>query len=172
MHKIIGVICILAGSAGIGNLMVGQHRDRIRYLRELIQFVRRMQDEISYGKHTLPEICLILADDRDVWYAPYLEEIHRQMILGDGTGLKEVWAVQMEACLRGLPLQQEEKDVMIKLPVCLGMQEEIRQAMSFDQSVELLTGKCRQAEEAYENRARMIHSVSILAGLLLTILLL
>ena len=94
------------------------------------------------------------------------------MILGDGTGLKEVWVVQMEACLRGLPLQQEEKDVMIKLPVCLGMQEEIRQAMSFDQSVELLTGKCRQAEEAYENRARMIHSVSILAGLLLTILLL
>lgn len=172
MHKIVGIICILAGCAGLGRLKVRQEKERIRYLREWIRIIRRMQDEISYGKHTLPEICLILADIGDSWYAPYFKEIHRQMLLGDGTGLKEAWGEQLHDCLKNLPLQEEEKDIILRLPVCLGLQEETRQAMGFEQAVNLLSEKCRKAEEAHENRAKMIHSVSILAGLLLSILLL
>ena len=172
MYKLVGVFCILAGCVGFGNLKVRQDKERIRHLRELIRMIRRIQDEISYGKHTLPEICLILAKISDVWYVPYFEEIHRQVMQGDSTGLKEVWREQMEACIKSLPLQQEEKDVMIQLPACLGLQEETRQARGIGQAAELLTGRCRKAEEAYENRAKMIHSVSILAGLLLSILLL
>lgn len=172
MYKIVGIICILAGCIGWGNGKVRQERDRIRRLRELIHIVRRIQDEISYGKHTLPEICLILADCSDTWYDPYFRKIHRQMTQGNGTGLKEVWGMHMEACLKDLPLQEEEREVIRTLPAYLGLQEETRQAMGLGQSVELLTRKCRQAEEAYGNRSKMIHSVSILAGLLLSILLL
>ena len=148
MYKVVGILCILAGCAGFGNLKVRQEKDRIRHLRAFIHIMRRIQNEISYGKHTVPEICLIIAD------------------------LKETWKEQMEACLRELPLQAEEKEAIMNLPVFLGLQEENRQAMGLEQSVELLTRKCRQAEEAYDNRAKMIHSVSILAGLLLSILLL
>ena len=78
----------------------------------------------------------------------------------------------MEACLRGLPLQGEEKEIWMKLPTNLGLQEGTRQAAAFGASVELLDRKCRQAEEIHENRAKMIHSVSVLTGLLLSILLL
>lgn len=172
MYKIVGIFCILAGCMGLGRLKVRQERERIRHLREWIRIIRRMQDEISYGKHTLPEICLILADNVDGWYAPYFKEIHRQMLQGDGTGLKEVWEDQMGTCLQNLPLQEEERDIIRQLPACLGLQEETRQALGFEQAVSSLTGKCQKAEEAYENRSKMIHSVSILAGLLLSILLL
>lgn len=172
MYKIMGCFCILAGCMGLGRLKVGQERERIIHLRELIRMIHRMQDEISYGKYTLPEICLILADNVDSWYAPYFIEIRRQMLQGDGTGLKEVWEKQMTACLENLPLQEEEKDIIRQLPACLGLQEEKRQALGFEQAAILLSGKCQKAEEAYENRSKMIHSVSILAGLLLSILLL
>lgn len=172
MYKVVGILCILAGCAGFGNLKVRQEKDRVRHLRAFIHIIRRIQNEISYGKHTLPEICLILADCGGKDYAPYFEEIHRQMMQGNGTGLQEVWGKQMEMCLRELPLQTEEKDVIKRLPVFLGLQEETRQAMGFEQSAEVLTRKCRQAEEAYDNKAKMIHSVSILAGVLLSILLL
>lgn len=172
MYKIVGTLCILAGCAGFGCARVRQEKDRIRYLRGFIHVIRRIQDEISYGKHTLPEICRILADESEAWCAPYFEEIYRQMMQESGRGLKEAWDGQMKACMQDLPLQEEERDIIMKLPAFLGLQEETRQAMSFSQSVELLGRKCRQAEDAYENRAKMIHSVSILAGLLLSILLL
>lgn len=162
----------MAGCAGFGNLKVRQEKDRIRHLHELIRMIRRIQGEIDYGRHTLPQICLILAQNCDAWYVPFWEEIYRQMVQGEGAGLKEIWDEQMEACLRGLPLRQEEKDIIVKLPTHLGLQEETRQAMELNQTIEWLSERCRQAEEAYENRSKMIHSVSILAGLLLSILLL
>lgn len=172
MYKIVGIFCILAGCMGLGRLRVRQERERIRHLRELIRIIRRIQDEISYGKYTLPEICLILADYVDAWYAPYFKEIHRQMRQGDGTGLQESWEEQMGACLQNLPLQEEEKDIIRRLPDCLGLQDETRQALGFEQAARLLSDRCHKAEEDHENRSKMIHSVSILAGLLLSILLL
>ncbi len=172
MYKIVGIFCILAGCMGLGRLKVRQEKERIRHLRELIRIIRRMQDEISYGKHTLPEICLILADNVDDCYSPCFREIHRQMLEGDGTGLKEVWGEQMGVCLQNLPLQEDEREIIRQLPACLGLQEETRQALGFEQAVRLLSGKCQKAEETYENKSKMIGSVSILAGLLLSILLL
>ena len=62
MYKVVGILCILAGCAGFGNLKVRQEKDRIRHLRAFIHIMRRIQNEISYGKHTVPEICLIIAD--------------------------------------------------------------------------------------------------------------
>ena len=38
--------------------------------------------------------------------------------------------------------------------------------------MDLLTRKCRQAEDAYENKARVTTCLSILAGVFMTILLL
>ncbi len=172
MYKIVGILCILTGCVGVGRTRIRLEKERIRCLREWIYVIRRIQDEISYGKNTLPEICRILSDNKDIWYAPYFEGVYRQMMQGEGIGLKEAWSGQMKACLLNLPLQEEERDIIMKLPVYLGLQEETRQAVNFDQSVELLKRKCRQAEEAYENKSKMIHSVSILAGVLLSILLL
>ena len=54
----------------------------------------------------------------------------------------------------------------------LGIQEEKYQAESIGQSLDLLLRKCRQAEDAYENKSRVIFSLSILTGVFLTILLL
>lgn len=172
MYKIVGILCILAGCVGFGRARVKQEKDRIRYLREWIYVIHRIQDEISYGKYTLPEICRLLADSDDIWSAPYFDEIYIKMMQGNGIGLQEAWSSQMKACLQNLPLQEEEKDIIMKLPACLGSQEETRQAMHLDRPMELLTRKCRQAEDVYENRAKMIHSISILAGMLLSILLL
>jgi hypothetical protein len=54
----------------------------------------------------------------------------------------------------------------------LGLQEETMQACNIGQSLDMLNRKCRQAEENYENKTKVIRSVSILTGLLLTLLLL
>jgi stage III sporulation protein AB len=78
----------------------------------------------------------------------------------------------MEVCFRGVPLQEEEKDVLKKLPDQLGLQDETMQACNIGQSLDMLNRKCRQSEENYENKTKVIRSVSILTGLLLTLLLL
>ncbi len=172
MFKAVGVICILAGCVGYGANRVERERSRIAHLKELLSIVRRIQDEISYGKHTLPEICMILAECSKMPYRTAFRQICEQAGRGDGISVARIWAEQIGQCQREAPLSQEEKKILQDLPQDLGMQEEKLQAKSVGRCEELLARNCRKAEEAYENKAKMIFSVSVLTGVFLTILLL
>lgn len=170
MLKLAGMFCILAGCIGWGGSKIREERCRVEHLRELIRIIKRIQNEISYGKHTLPEICLILSEYSDVLYQPYFKRVYEQMKEGNGICLTQVWQLQMDQCMKGVPLLKEEKNILINLPQNLGMSEEKQQAESIGQSLDLLTRRCRQAEDAYDNKSRMIFSVSLLAGIFLIIL--
>lgn len=172
MFKVVGIVCILVGCTGWGINRITEERSRVQHLREMIRIIRRIQDEISYGKHTLPQICLTLSAYCNVQYQPFFKEIYEQMNRGSGISLEQVWGRQMRQCLHNAPLSEEEKDILRNLPQNLGIQEEKLQAENIGQSMEYLVRKCRKAEDAYDNRARMILSVSVLMGVFLTILLL
>lgn len=172
MLKVVGIICILSGCVGWGVSRIGDEQRRIKYLREMILIIRRICDEISYGKHTMPEICLTLTGCSSPLYQMYFRQIYEQMDKGSGASLDYIWERQMEQCLRDAPLSEEEKNILKYLPQNVGMQEEKLQAESIGRSVELLVRNCRKAEDVYENKARMILSVSVLMGVFLAILLL
>ncbi|MBD5526649.1 MAG: hypothetical protein HDR04_20060 [Lachnospiraceae bacterium] len=172
MFKLGGILCILAGCIGWGCSRTSEEKCRIRHLKELIRIIKRIQNEISYGKHTLPEICLILAECGDVLYRPYFQRIYEQVGRENGASLTQVWEQQIGQCLREAPLSEEEKGILRDLPQSLGLLEEKQQAESIGQNMELLVRACAKAEESYENKSKMILSVSLLTGIFLTILVL
>lgn len=171
MFKVVGIACILVGCIGWGIDRIVEEQSRVQHLREMIRIIKRIQDEISYGKHTLPQICLTLSEYCNELYQPYFKEIYEQMDQGSGISLEQIWGRQMGECLHRAPLSEEEKDILRSLPQNLGIQEEKLQAKSIGQSMEYLVRQCRKAEDAYDNRSRMILSVSVLMGVFLTILL-
>ena len=103
MFKAVGVICILAGCVGYGANRVERERSRIAHLKELLSIVRRIQDEISYGKHTLPEICMILAECSKMPYRTAFRQICEQAGRGDGISVARIWAEQIGQCQREAP---------------------------------------------------------------------
>ena len=68
MYKAVGFLCILVGCAGWGHSLAGQEKERVRHLRALVRILGQMRSEISYGKHTMPEICLLLSELNDEYY--------------------------------------------------------------------------------------------------------
>lgn len=172
MLKTAGILCILAGSVGFGAARVGEEKRRIRYLREILGIVRRMQDEIAYGKHTLPEICLTLSECCGPLYGACFRSIYEQTAFGDGVPVDRIWREQVELCQKDAPLSEEEKDILADFPQYLDMREEKQQARSIGRCEDFAAENCRKAESAYANRTKMIFSVSLLAGVFLTILLL
>ena len=106
---------------------------------------------------------------------PYREcfgAIYEQAGRQEGEGLEQIWQRQVAQCLSAVRLPEEEKEILKCLPLDPGIQEEKFQAERIGQSMDLLTRKCRQAEDAYENKARVTTCLSILAGVFMTILLL
>lgn len=172
MLKLAGILCILAGCAGWGVSKIREEQYRVRQLRELIRIMKRIQNEISYGKHTLPEICFIMSEYSDVPYSLCFAKIYEQADLRNGVCLTQIWQQQMTQCMRDIPLIQEEKSILIDLPRNLGGSEETHQAECIGQSLDLLVRRCRLAEDSYAGKAKMIFSISLLAGVFMMILLL
>ena len=172
VFKFAGAACILAGSIGLGAACAAQEKRRIAYLREILLVFRRMQDEITYGKHTLPEICLHLSECGGPLYRGCFRTIYELAKQRDGDSLPHIWEEQIALSQEGAPLSGEEKNLLLQLPKCLGLREEKQQAKSIGRCEEYAFLSCRRAEEAYGNKRKVIFSVSVLAGLFLTILLL
>lgn len=171
MYKAVGIICILAGCVGWGNKKIVQERERIGHLRTMCSILERIRTEIGYGKHTFPEICLMLTEINNECYRNCFRRIC-EAAAGSGSGLPVLWKAEFEAFLEKQPIQADEREVFAGLPDRLGFQEETGQAGSIGRAEEFLARRAGQAEENCENRIKMIRSVSILAGLLLTIWLL
>ncbi|MCM1267354.1 MAG: stage III sporulation protein AB [Bacteroidales bacterium] len=171
MFKAIGIFCILIGCVGWGNGKAGQERERIRQLKIMRGILGRIRTEIAYGKHTLPEICLMLTEINDTCYQNCFQRIYRAAS-EDGSGLPALWKKEFAAFLEGQPLEAEEREMFAGLPDRLGFQEETGQAESIGQAEAFFIRRGRQAEESCESKTKMIRSVSILTGLLLTIWLL
>ena len=87
----------------------------MRHLRALVRILGQMRSEISYGKHTMPEICLLLSELNDEYYSIYFGRIYERTAGESGTGFPKVWEEELEKCLGPLPLREDERKAMSEL---------------------------------------------------------
>lgn len=74
--------------------------------------------------------------------------------------------------MRDLPLQEEEKEILCTLPSHQGILDNAMQAVDVGQSLDVLTEHISHAQAEYENKAKVIMSISFMTGMFLIILLL
>lgn len=172
MLKLTGILLLMAGCSGLGVNRVAEEKRRIRELREIRRIVTRIQNEMVYGKRTLPEICLLLGRCMEEPYRTAFLMIYRKFMENDGSVLERIWKEELEACMKNLPLRREEKDILCNMPAYLGSLDEKHQAAEIGQSLDGLAAHIAQAEAGYENKAKVIMSISVTAGIFIVILLL
>lgn len=172
MCKLAGILLLMIGCIGLGRNKVAEEKRRIRELREIRRMVLRIQNEITYGKRTLPEICLLFSQCMEEPYCRGFLQIFQKLNENDGSALAPIWREQMDACMAALPLKDEEKDILRNLPEHMGILDETMQAADVGQSLDFLTEHICQAQREYESKTKVIMSISVMTGLFLTILLL
>lgn len=172
MLKLAGIILLMIGCVGLGVNKVSEEKRRINELRAIRRVIFRIQSEMTYGKRTLPEICLILSKCTEETYKQAFLEIFNKFKENDGSILENIWKEKLENCMKELPLEEEEKAVLIRLPEHLGILDETIQAKNIGQSLDMIEERIKSAEREYEGKSRVIMSISVMAGLFLVILLL
>ena len=172
MLKLAGILLLMTGCIGLGINKVAEEKRRIRELREIRRIVQRMQSEMMYGKRTLPEICLLFSQCMREPYRSAFLEIFQRINENDGSSLERIWKERMNICMDTMPLREEEKEILRSLPEHQGILDETMQAVGVGQSLDVLEEHIRQAEAEYENKSKVIMSISVMTGLFITILLL
>lgn len=169
MLKLAGIIILMFGCIGLGIDKVSEEKRRISQLREIRNIVVRIQNEMVYGKRTLPEICIILSRSTVEPYSSAFMQVFRRLEENDGTILENIWKEQLKNCMRDMPLEEEEKNILINLPEHMGIMDGAIQAADIGQSLDILTRHIAKTETEYENKAKVIMSISVMAGLFLVI---
>lgn len=172
MLKLTGSLLLMAGCTGLGVNKVMEEKCRIKELREMRRMIIRIQNEMIYGKRTLPEICLLFGQCMEEPYRSAYTAIFMELEENHGAAFPSIWKEQMEKNMKDLPLKEEEKDILRRLPEHMGLLDETMQAADIGQSLDMISGHITQAEAEYENKTRVIMSLSVMAGLFLVILLL
>lgn len=172
MLKLAGIALLMVGCIGLGIDKISEEKRRIRELREIRRIILRIQNEMSYGKRTLPEICRLLCECMEEPYNKAFYEIFQKMEENDGSRLENIWKERLGAQMADMPLKEEERAVLTGLPEHLGILDETIQAASIGQSLDMLSERIRFAESEYEGKSKVVMSISVMAGLFLGILLL
>lgn len=172
MLKLAGIMMLMFGCVGLGINKVSEEKQRIAELREIRNIIMRIQSEMAYGKRTLPEICLILKESAAAPYDSAFLKIFDRIEENDGRDIGSIWKECFTLCMEDMPLDKEEKNILINLTDRVGMMDEAIQADNIGQYPDMITEHIVQAESEYKNKSKVIISVSIMAGLFLTIWLL
>ena len=146
MLKLAGILLLMMGCIGLGMNKVAEEKRRIRELREIRRIVQRMQNEMIYGKRTLPEICLLFGQCMREPYRSAFLEIFKRINENDGSSLESIWKERMDVCMDTMPLKEEEKEILRSLPEQQGILDETMQAVGVGQSLDILEEHIRQAE--------------------------
>lgn len=169
MLKLAGIIILMLGCIGLGIDKVSEEKRRLCHLREIRNMIVRIQNEMVYGKRTLPEICIILSRNTIEPYCSAFLQVFQRLEENDGTMLENIWKEQLKNCMEDMPLEEAEKNILINLPEHMGIMDGTMQAADIGQSLDMLTGHIAKTEAEYENKAKVIMSVSVMAGLFLVI---
>ena len=170
MLKMLGILCILTGSCGIGFTMAAELDARIRELLQLQKLTIRLRNEIRYMHRTLPDAFAVLAGGSGTPFREFFGAVSARLRGGSGQTAEEIWKESMEKYLSVLHLAGQDLAELEKLGGMLGCLDVEMQLNALDYYLDQLMQSEQRAEQAAEKQKRLYRYLGILSGAVLTIL--
>lgn len=171
MLRIIGAVCIITGSTGIGFWYRRRFHMALWHLRHMLQIAELFMSEIRYGKSTLPECCRQVGEKAPEPYRSALLAIHEGMAGRDGICFSDKWKEVMETALWEVPVTKEEKEIFLGFSACCGLADNRMQVRALEQYRDMLDSAIKNRERNLEKQSRMAAGLGIMSGLLLAVIL-
>lgn len=172
MLKITGAILLIAGTTGFGIACRNELVQKLAALRYLSSLLEMLRGEICFSKAALPEACRLIGRRAKEPYRETLFAICDKMGENRGVSFDVVWKEEMERCLERLPIDREEKELVLNFFSCSGFADRRMQERAVEQQCGLLQQAVKKQEEAIENKSKVVMSMGLISGIFLTIVLL
>ena len=170
MLKILGILCILAGSTGLGLTMARELEERIEELQQLQKLMLRLRGEIRYMHRTLPEAFHSLGGSTMSPFSDFFLQTAADLQERSGQTAEEIWKRNLRRFFTGLHISRQELAELEKLGGMLGCLDVEMQMSTLDYYLDQLKQSERQAEQSAGSRRRLYQYLGILSGAALVIL--
>ncbi len=170
MLRLAGCVLVIAGSAGFAQSICRDSKKRLEMLKQMRSIFEAMKYYIAYQKATIPEILGKLSVKGDGSISGAFQEIYRK-VYEEGESFPLIWKQQMEQVLMQSALTKEEKKMVLDFPSCLEFMEENAQAGALDELLREINLHIEELIREQKNKNKMIMSLGVAVGVLISILL-
>ena len=171
MQKLMGSLLVIGGCIGFAGSICRDLNLRLKLLKQIRGIYENMKYYISYQKAAIPEALLRLAEREQEPFGEAFEAVYRGIYEGN-ENLPALWKEQMDKILLHTPLKEQEKKLLYDFPSCLGFMEENAQARALEELLREAILQIGQLEQDKRNKNKMVMSLGVSVGILISILLL
>ncbi len=169
MSAVIGSLLIMLGAFGFSMSICREYRMRLILLKRIRSVYEYMEFQISYGKLPIPEILRRLSFKDELCFRQEFGRIAQRME-DRGQDLAVIWREELEAPLKKSGLKQQEQEWLLAFPTKQGFLKGQAQAESLGEIRRELEEGIESLQQEQRNRNKMIMSVGVAGGVLLSIL--
>ncbi len=169
MSAVIGSLLIMLGAFGFSMSICREYRMRLILLKRIRSVYEYMEFQISYGKLPIPEILRRLSFKDELCFRQEFGRIAQRME-DRGQDLAVIWREELEASLKKSGLKQQEQEWLLAFPTKQGFLKGQAQAESLGEIRRELEEGIESLQQEQRNRNKMIMSVGVAGGVLLSIL--
>jgi len=169
MSAVMGSLLVILGALGFSVSLCQEYRMRLILLKRIRGVYEYMEFQISYGKLPIPEILRKLSLKDELCFQQEFGRIARRMEEG-GQDFAVIWKEELEAPLKKSGLRQKEQEWLLAFPTKQGFLKGQAQAESLNEIRRELEEGIESLQREQKNRNKMIMSVGVAGGVLLSIL--
>jgi len=170
MYKIVGFILIFAGCSGLGAWYSQQFRKQLKELKNMCRILELLMGQIRFGRCTLPECCLELAERVEEPYKSSFRAIYDRSCNSTGESFGQLSEAQLQQDLQALVADKTDKEVFISCFAGRGYEEDRMQIRIIEQSKQQLEERVQVLSGENATKCRLALSLGTMSGLLLIIL--
>ena len=169
--RILGTIFIMAGSIGLGLYFSARESLRIKELLEVKKALLILWSEIEFLSTPLATACENIAHRTENTVAKLFENFSARLGLGEGGTAYTHWAQSLDYVAETSFMKAEDFSVLEGFGKTLGYLDKIMQKNAIDHTTHYIDDTVATLQAASQKSRRMYHSLGVVGGLLVVIML-
>lgn len=170
MQRMVGFVLIFVGCMGLGLWYSMQFRLRIHNLKQMCHILSLMEGQVRFGRSTLPECCIQIAQRVEDPFKSSLQDIYRKVNQNTGSNFGQVCRQCFKEHLKKLVVSEQEKEQFIACFANNGFEEDGMQIQNILQERQELEAGLKELSDNLASRCRLAISLGTMGGLLLVII--
>lgn len=172
MLKIAGLICMIAGGAGVGYSMSVQVGRRYHQLQELQRMAAFLMGEITYGNTPLPDGMEQIGKRLEEPFSSFMKKLSMELRAANPVSLQEIFDRLVWQELKATALTPKDLEMLSRLGKSLGYLDRDMQIRTMKLYETELIQEMQDTHHGMAEKKKLCRTLGIMGGLFLAILLL
>ena len=172
MLKVAGIIIIIFASTGLGITFANDMKKRVEHMKTLKKMIMMLDGEIKYANSPLAEAFYNIAKRIEYPFSDFLNQVAKELEAFTGNTFKIVWRNHIKQDLKQTKLTAKDKEELKNLGENMGYLDREMQHNSIMLYGEQLEKEITEADGELQAKMKVYHSLGIMGGLFLAVILL